>query len=107
MLNRVKSLCSPNCINDSKVLSARVQFNELFFQKELKQEAHFDYCQRLLQADSTAHCKTVNGWNTHPYSFDMPKTSNCMAETNTEVYKSTTAEACDFHSPTRFLTNFS
>ena len=31
-----------------------------------------------------------------------------MAETNTELYKSTTAEACDFQSPTtKFLTNFS
>ena len=69
-----------------------------FFQKERKQEAHLD-----LQADSTAHCKTVKEWNMHPYSFDM-----FMAKTNTELYKSTTAEACDFQSPTtRFLTNFS
>ena len=82
--------------------------NFFFFQKERTQGAHFDYCQRPLQADSTAHCKTVKEWNTHPYSFDMPKTSNFMAKTNTELYKSTTAEACDFKSPTfRFLTNFS
>ena len=46
---------------------------------ERKQEAHFDYRQRPLQAESTAHCKTVKEWNTHPYSFDMPKASNCMA----------------------------
>ena len=56
-----------------------------FFQKERKQEAHFDNCQRPLQADSTAHCKMVKEWNTHPYSFDMPKTSNFMAKTNTEL----------------------
>ena len=88
--------------------SSRVEFNELFFQKERKQEAHFDYCQRPFQADNTAHFKTVKEWNTHPYSFDMPKTSNCMAKTNTEHYKSTAAEACDFQSPTtRFLTNYS
>ena len=85
-----------------------MEFNELFFQKKWKQEAHFDNCQRLLQADSTAQCKTVKEWNTHPYSFDMPQTSNFMAKTNAELYKSTTAETCDFQSPTtRFLTNFS
>ena len=72
------------------------------------QEAHFDYCQRPLPTDSTAHCKMVKELNTHRYSFDMPKTSNFMAKTNTELYKSATAEACDFQSPTsRFLTNFS
>ena len=80
---------------DFEVLSATVEFNELFFfQKEWQQEAHFDYCQRPFQAGSTAHCKTVKQWNTHPYSFDMHKTSNFMAKTNTEPYKSTTAEAC-------------
>ena len=103
---RVNPLCSPNCIN---VVRARVEFNEPFlFQKERKQEAHFDYyCQRPLHTDSTAHCKMVE-WNTHPYSFDMPKTSNFMAKTNTELYKSTTAEACAFQSPTTrfFFTNF-
>ena len=78
---RVKSLCSSSCINE--VLSARVDFIELFFKR--KQEAHFDYCQRPLQADSTAHCKTVKEVNTHPYSFGMPKTSNFMAKTNTEL----------------------
>ena len=69
-----------------KSLSARVELKEpfFFFFKEWKQEAHFNYCQRPLQADSTPHCKTVE-WNTHPYSFDMPKTSNCMAKTNTEL----------------------
>ena len=36
----------------------------------------------------------------HLCSFVMPKTSNCMATTDTELYKSTTAEACDFQSPT-------
>ena len=79
-----------------------------FFQKEQKQEAHFDYCQCLLQVDSTAHCKTVKAWNTYPYTFDMPKTSNFIAKTNTELYKSTTAEACDFQSPTTrfFLQTF-
>ena len=82
-----------------KSLSARVEFSD-FFQKERKQEIHFDYCQRPLQADSTAHCKTVKEWNTHPYSFDMQKTINFMAKTNTELYKSTTAEACDCQSPT-------
>ena len=51
-----------------------------FFQKERKQEAHFDYCQRPLQADSTAHCKTVKEWSTH--TFGMPITSNFMANTN-------------------------
>ena len=44
-----------------------------FFQKQRKQEAHFGNCQRPLQADSTAHYKTVMEWNTHPYSFDMAK----------------------------------
>ena len=40
----------------------------------------------------------------HLYSFDMPKTSNFMAKTNTEPYKSTTAEACEFQRPTtRFV----
>ena len=69
-----------------------------FFQKERKQEAHFDYCQCPLQADSTAHYKMVKELNTHTYSFDMPKPSN----------KSTIAEACDFKSPTtKSLTNFS
>ena len=91
---RVKPLCSPNCIRDVEVLSARVEFNELFFSKERKQEAYFDYCQRSLEADSTAHCKTVKEWNTYPYSFGMPKTTNCMTKTNTELYKSTTAETC-------------
>ena len=57
-----------------------------FFQKEQKQEAHFDYCQRPLQADSTAHWKTAKEWSTHPYTFVMPKTSNFMAKTNTELY---------------------
>ena len=90
----MKSLCSSNCINDFEVLSARVEFNEQ------KQEAHFDYCQWPLQADSITHCKTVKEWNMHPYSFDMPKTSNFMAKMNTELYNSTTAEACDFQSPT-------
>ena len=66
-----------------------------------------DYCQRLLQADFIAHCKTVKEWNTHLYSFDMPKTSNFMAKTNIELYIFATS-ACDFQSPTtRFLTNFS
>ena len=107
MPNSSDSLCSPNCINDFEVLSARMELNELLFQKKLKQEAHFDYCQRPLQADSTTHCETVKEWTTHPYSFDLPKTSNFMAKTNTELYKSTTAEVCDFQSPTtRFLTNF-
>ena len=76
----MKCLCSLDCINDFEVFSARMEFNDIF-QKERKQEAHFDYCQRLLQAYTTAHCKTVKEWNTHPYSFDMPKTSNSMAET--------------------------
>ena len=85
-----------------------MELNELFFQKERKKEAHSDYCQRPLQVGITANCKMVKDWNTHPYSFDMPKTSNFMAKTNTELYKSTPAEACDFQSPTtRFLTNFS
>ena len=66
-----------------------MEFNELFFQKEQKQEADFDYCQHPLQDDSTAHGKTVKEWNTHLYSFDMPKTSNFRAKTNTELYKST------------------
>ena len=48
---------------------------ELFFKKERKQEVYFDYCQRPLQADITAHRKTVKEWNTHPHSFDMPKTN--------------------------------
>ena len=79
-----------------------------FFQNEEKQEAHFDNCQRPLQSDITAHCKTVKECNTHPYTFDMPKTSNFMAKTDTEIYKSTTAEACNFQSPaSRFLRNFS
>ena len=64
-----------------------------FIQKERKQEAHFDYCQRSLQAISTAHCKTVKEWNMHLYPFDLPKTSNFMAKMNTELYKSTTVEA--------------
>ena len=70
-------------------------------------EACFDYCQCLLQADSIAHGITVKEWNTDPYSFDMPKTSNFMAETNTELYKSTTADTCDFKSPTTRFLNFS
>ena len=78
-----------------------------FFQKEQKQEAHFDYCKRPLQADSTAHCKTVKKWirlTCLKRVILMAKT----AKTNTELYKYTTAEACDFQSPTtRFLTNFS
>ena len=81
------------------ILKSLVQ--ELSFRKERKQETHFDYCQRRCkQTAHTAHCKTVKEWNTHPYSFDMPKTSNFMAKTNTELYKSTTAEACDFQSRT-------
>ena len=55
-----------------------------FVQKERKQEAHSDYCQRPLQANSTAHCKTVKEWNTH--SFDMPKTITFLTKTNTEFY---------------------
>ena len=52
--------------------------------------------------------RMVKEWNTHPYPFDMPKTSNFMAKTNTKLNKSTTAEACDFQSPTtRFVTNVS
>ena len=76
-----------------EVLSAWVDgIKWTLFQKERKQEAHFDYCQRPLQADSTAHCKTVKEWHTHRYSVDMSKTSNFMVKTNTEVDKSTTAE---------------
>ena len=70
--------------------SARVEFNELFFSEGTEARAHFDYCQRPLEADSTAHCKMVKEWNTHPYSFDIPKTSNFMAKMNTKLYKSTT-----------------
>ena len=77
-----------------EVLSATVAFNEQ------KQEAHFDYCQRPLQAGSIAHCIMVKEWNTHPHSFDMHKTINFMAKTNKELYKYTTAETCDFQSPT-------
>ena len=68
-----------------------------FFQTERKQEAHFDYFQCPLLADSTIHCKTIKE--------TCLKRSNFMAQTNTELYNCTTAEACDFQSPTtRFLT---
>ena len=36
-----------------------MELNEPFFQTERKQEAHFDYYQRPLQADSTATAKLL------------------------------------------------
>ena len=78
------------------VLSARVEFNELFFFKMNGSKRH-----TLITVKARCkQCKTVKEWNTHLYSFDMPKTRNFMADTNTELYKSTTAETCDFQSPT-------
>ena len=60
-------------ISDFKVLSAKVDFKELFFQKEWTQEAqeNFDHYQHALQADSIAHgcCIEVKEWNTHMCSF--------------------------------------
>ena len=62
-------------ITDFEVLKQEWSLMNIF-QKEQKQEAqgNFDYCQRTVQADSTAHscCKMVNEWNTHPYYVDMP-----------------------------------
>ena len=53
-------------------------------------------------------CKQTAQLTAKRLRFDMPKTSNFMAKTNTELYKSTSSEACDFQSlTTRFLTNFS
>ena len=85
----MKSLCSPTFINDFEVLSARVEYNELFFSKGTEERGtHFDYSQCPLQADSTPHCKTIKNQYSFdmpkmfkdPYSFDMPKTSNFMAK---------------------------
>ena len=79
-----------------------MDFNEFLFHKLRTQEAHenFGHCQHLLQAYSIAHgCCTDAAYKLRS-GIRRPKTSNFLTKRNTNLYKSTTAEDCDFQRPT-------